>query len=100
MASAALKTGLALTISLGLLPLLPTDAVARGGGGRRGGGASTSSSRSYSAGTSDSSPAAHNRCSKRCSTRHGDNCGIPLLTPGRSRGPLEGNRRHLQEGVK
>ena len=97
MASAVLKTGLALTIPLGLLPLLPTDAVARGWGGRRWGGSSTSSSRSYFAGTSDSSPAAHYRCSKGCSTHHWDNCGIPLLTPGRSRGTLEENRRHLQE---
>ena len=100
MASAALKTGLALTISLGLLPLLPTDAVARGGEGRRRGGSSTSSSRLYFAGTSESSPAAHNRCSKGCSTHHWDNCGIPLLTPGKSRATLEGNHRQLQEGVR
>lgn len=100
MASEALKTGLALTISLGLLTLLPTDAFARGGGGRRRGGTSTSSSRSYFAGTSYSSPAAHNRCSKRCLTRHREICGTPLLIPGISRDTLEGNRRHLQEGVR
>jgi hypothetical protein len=34
MASEAPKTGLALTISLGLIPPLPTDAFARGEGGR------------------------------------------------------------------
>jgi len=100
MASEALITGLALTISLRLPTLLPTDAFARGGGGRRGGGSSTFSPRSYFAGTSYSSPAVHNRCSTGCLIRHRDNCGTPLLILGGSRDTLEENRRHLQEGVR
>ena len=100
MASEALKTGLAHTTSLGLLTLLPTDAFARGGGGRGGGASSTSSFRSYFAGTSYSSPAAHNRCSKRCLTRHRDDCGTRLLTPARSQDTLEGKHRYIREGVR
>ena len=100
MASVALKMGLVLRLSPGLLTPLPTVAFARGGGGPSGGSSSTFSSPSHSAGKSYPIPAAHNRGSFGCLTHDRDNGGTPLLSLGRSWEALEGNRRHPQEGVK
>ncbi len=71
MASSALVTGLAIALRLGLLPVAPLDALARGSGGR----ASGYSSRSYSSRHTHRSPAASRRGPTKCWTCERDSHG-------------------------
>ncbi len=73
MLSRFIRTGLALTISLGLLVLSPLDAAARGSGRHNSGG--SSSSRSYSSGKTYKSPSARDRSSIKCLTCERDSHG-------------------------
>ena len=71
MASFPLRTGLAITLVLGLLIVAPLDALARGSGGRSSG----HPSRSYSSGHTYRSPAASSRGSSKCVTCERDSHG-------------------------
>jgi hypothetical protein len=71
MASFPLRTGLAITLALGLLAVAPLDALARGSGGRSSG----YSSRSYSSGHTYRSPAASSHAPIKCLTCERDSHG-------------------------
>ncbi len=73
MSSSLVRTGLALTLSLGLLGLFPPDAAGRGSGGRSGGG--SSSSRTYSSGKTYKSPSTRGRSSIKCLSCERDSHG-------------------------